>query len=90
MPIEIKKLDELDISECYISGSNGVAEKLIYFLKINKENAYTMKEICEEYNKNLTINKKKSQATLYNILKRIIDKKKCKNIKKKGSFYYYE
>lgn len=91
MPISMKQLNTLKEEDCFLMRSTaGVVEKVIAFLKENKENAFLAKEVVEELNKNLVPNEKKyNKETLSSTMKKAV-KRRLTPIKRKGSYYYYE
>ena len=96
MPIAVKDILELNEQECYVTLRTGAVDKIVLFLKENKNNAYSSREIAEELNKEKNklpnkLNVKFSTNKIYYALAKLIKSKitNC-HIKKKGSFYWYQ
>lgn len=88
MPLPIEKLKSTDEEYLFVTIS-AIREAIIGFLK-NNTNAYTSKEIMDALNaKNTDQMVKKGKQTINNTLARIM-KLGTYNIKKKGSYFYYE
>ena len=92
MSIRIEELKVMDENECNLWGRGAFCgtRLVIKFLKENNTEAYNIQEIKENINVYIKEDKRKiKKGSMYHIMRKLTLNENS-NIRKKGSYYYYE
>ena len=90
MAIKISELKKLNAAQCFNGRDQGVCERIVLFLKKNKDNAFTVKEITEKLNNGLMERERAfTKKSVYRFAVELA-RKKGSHIHRKGSYYWCE